>query len=177
MAKTMPLEELLSWVKVDVETGEIFWNYRPDKAPQWNGKYAGKHAGGMTSTGYWVVNIRCVHHSAHHIVWRVANGYWPSELDHIDGDRLNNRLSNLREVTRTENQRNRGVSPSHPTGVFGVTFNKKAQKWRAVIAGRSVRKHLGLFTSFEDAVAARRAAEVLCGYHPNHGQREATCGL
>lgn len=83
------------------------------------------------------------------------------EVDHIDGDRLNNTRSNLRLCTRRENAFNKGVYKNNSSGVSGVYYQKKPQKWSSYI---NVDKHMiniGTFNNFEDAVAARLAAEKL----------------
>lgn len=166
-------DEILSILDVNCVTGEIFWKADPKRGAAWNAKHAGRRAGGRNSQGYWVVNIGNSHHRAHHIVWLVATGVATDWIDHIDGDRANNRVNNLRSVTRSENQRNRARSANNPSGVFGVSLDSKRGLWRARVGTRpSV--ELGHFPNFEDAVAARKAAEVSMGFHPNHGKRLAT---
>lgn len=161
-------ERLLDLLDVDPATGEIRWRERPDDAI-WNKRFAGKQAGGKNSQGYVVVNIRNTHHRAHHIVWTVANGVWPHlDIDHIDGDRANNRISNLRQVTRVENLRNKGAA-SGRVGLVGVT--KSGRQWRARIYVDREQIELGYFDHFEDAIAARHSAEKKFGFSKDHGRR------
>lgn len=153
-------DELLRYLEVDCARGLIWWR---------RGRFAGKLAGGLNAQGYWTVNINYSHHRAHHIIWIVAYGRTASEIDHIDGDRSNNAIANLREVTRTENLRNRGRSVANNSGVIGVNF--QSGKWRARIYVDRRAIELGRFDTIDEAIIARRTAEADYGFHPNHGQR------
>lgn len=166
--KSLPLDELNRLLTVDVQTGQICWNERQGKH-HFNSLFAGKIAGGLNSQGYWVVNIGNVHHRAHHIVWRVVHGYWPSEIDHIDGDRTNNCISNLREVTRAENRRNVRLTAKSKFPCHGIY--EQRGRFFACIWDKRKRISLGGYGTLEDAVKARKAAAVQLGYHPNHGDR------
>jgi hypothetical protein len=83
------------------------------------------------------------------------------EWDHIDRNPLNNRRSNLRLVTKTENMRNRGTPKNNTSGVKGVCWHKGVSKWIAQIKLSGRITHLGYFSAFDDAVAARKTAEKL----------------
>jgi hypothetical protein len=86
------------------------------------------------------------------------HGYYPEMVDHINGNRDDNRVENLRAATRSQNGMNRHHK-SRSSGCVGVYWHKRISKWQASIRKNSVDKHLGYFPSFLDAVAARRAAE------------------
>lgn len=108
---------------------------------------------------------------AHRAAWAYCHGSWPdSEIDHINHDRKDNRISNLREVDRTDNSRNSRLRSDNTSGVTGVTWDRQRGKWAAQIGlpGRK-NKALGRFDTLEEAVSARKAAERLYGFHPNHG--------
>ena len=97
-------------------------------------------------------------------------GRWPEgEIDHIDGNGLNNRWNNLREVTPTENQRNARKRSDNTSGTTGVGWHKQRQKWKAQIRINGTQKHLGYFDSKEEAIWAREAANKEHEFHPNHG--------
>jgi hypothetical protein len=82
-------------------------------------------------------------------------------IDHIDGNGLNNQRSNLRLCTHQENQRNRSSAQSNSkSGVKGVSWHKSSGKWRAVIKYEGKHKHIGAFSSIEDAAIAYRNAEI-----------------
>lgn len=163
---------LLEMLHVDIESGEICWRAREGcENEAWNKRFADKKAGGLNSQGYVVVNIQSTHHRAHHIVWTVANGEWPClDIDHIDGDRGNNAISNLREVTRSINLRNKGTSVD---GAIPFGIRKERRRWRASISVDRRLIELGRFDRLEDAISARLAAEREFGFSPDHGRRAA----
>ena len=103
----------------------------------------------------------------HRLVWEEANGPIPSgmQLDHINGDVRDNRLSNLRLVTHKENGHNQRKPSDNKSGVAGVGLHKG--RWRAYVRS----KHLGYFDTWFDAVCARMSANNLEGFHENHGRR------
>lgn len=92
----------------------------------------------------------------HQIIMGSREGY---EVDHIDRNGLNNTRANLRWVTRTENIWNRGMHKSNTSGYKGVSYNKSREKYSAYITVEGKRKHLGYFTSVENAAEARHTAE------------------
>lgn len=131
----------------------------------------GDKAGHITKLGYVCVGIKGKLYQAHVIVWLIYNGKMPdNEIDHIDGDKLNNDISNLRDVTRSENMRNIKRGIRNKSGTIGVHWDKDAEKWRAklVVEGKMI--HLGRFSNIEDAIKARKEAEVKHGFHANHGR-------
>jgi hypothetical protein len=177
MGKIRSRVEVLRRLDVDVENGVCNWRPRDEHSKfdaYWNRKHAGKRAGGLNSQGYRVINMNETHHREHHLIWLVVYGRWPTEIDHIDGDRTNNRISNLREVSRSENRKNVGLTTQNKTGVPGVI--EYSYGWVARVSLRGKTHHLGTFKTFDEAVAARRAAEPIFGYHANHGKREAHRG-
>lgn len=118
------------------------------------------------SAGYLSGSIMGWPHVAHRVAWLIVNGYWPHEIDHINGNRADNRIKNLREVTRKANSENHAIASNNTSGATGVNFDKKSGRWYAKIAGR----YLGMSATFEEALALRKAAELDHGYHPNHGR-------
>jgi hypothetical protein len=169
------IRDLLSY---DPTTGVLTWRDRPRtffKSERdwraWNTAYAGKPA--LTAkhgAGYRHGCILREHVLAHRAAWAVMHGVWPREIDHINGDRADNRAINLREVSALENRRNSGMHARNKSGVCGV-FLKPNGRWLANILVGGKTKYLGQFATREEATAARSAAERLLGYHPNHGQR------
>ena len=81
-------------------------------------------------------------------------------VDHIDHNRLNNHLSNLRYATHSENQHNRTKNKDNTSGVAGVSWHKNIKKWEAKITINGVKKHLGSFENKDDAITARTNAEI-----------------
>lgn len=133
----------------------------------------GALAGWNHPTGYRRLQADGVEHPAHRIVWLIATGEWPGELDHINGDRLDNRLENLRVVTRKQNMKNQQMKKSNTSGVCGVGWDKEAGKWRAYISVNGRVRTIGRFECLSAAAHARRRAEREFGYHKNHGRKSA----
>ena len=109
-------------------------------------------------------------YGAHQLAYLYVRGYIPEEIDHIDGEPSNNRIDNLRDVTHLDNLRNCKTPKNNTSGHMGVRWRKDRGCWQSFISdcGRFI--SLGHFQVFEDACAARKAAERLHGFHPNHGR-------
>ena len=171
--RTIPEPEVLrQLLRYDPNTGKLFWKERNGN-PQFNARYAGKEALISVRHGYRMGEIFNRPVAAHRIAFSIHHGKHPEgEIDHINGNRSDNRISNLRDTTRTVNARNMKKSSANKSGVTGVSFYKPSNKWQARIMDNKKYRHLGYFCNFEDAVIARRKAEVSAGYHPNHGRSE-----
>lgn len=179
------LRALLHYVP---ETGLLFWQKRsqdtfanPRFVERWNTRYAGQEAFTYTGPdGYRRGNIlKCVTGKpllAHRVIWCMVHGTYPTQIDHINGARSDNRLINLRQVNNLVNHQNVGVQRNNTTGVPGVQWYKSRKKWYAEIHANRKRISLGYFRNFEDAVAARLNAEKEHGFHPNHAKRRAFDG-
>jgi hypothetical protein len=145
----------------DPESGILTWKYRKDLTPGWNTRFVGTEAGNINNLGYRQIAINRSRYQAHRLAWLIVTGEWPQhQIDHEDGNPSNNRFSNLREATDQENNQNRKTPSNNTSGVKGVYWDKHAQKWRAWIVVDRKRIHLGLFDSFDEAVAVRQAAEI-----------------
>ena len=111
--------------------------------------------------------------TVHRVIWFYVNGVWPlGEIDHIDGNSLNNAIQNLRDVTPSENQRNRRLGYNNRSGYIGVSYHSAEGYWQASIKIGDKRKHLGYFKCVEQAAAVRKAWEQVLGYDPNHGKEK-----
>lgn len=166
-------------LKFDSATGELFWLPREASmfshegfASSWNTKHAGKLAlNYQHPSGYRYGGALGKMLKAHRVAWLLHYGDWPSgHIDHINGVRSDNRLINLRDVTRSENQRNIRRSRANKSGVVGVCWEGRKSKWLSRISVSGKTLHLGLFDDFQAAVDARKAAELKYEYHPNHGR-------
>lgn len=108
----------------------------------------------------------------HRLAHLYMTGEWPQgDIDHEDGDGLNNKWDNIRTATMTENQKNRRLNANSKSGVTGVSFYSRNKKWRVAINIRGKKKHLGYFETFEEAVEIRMKANKENDYHDNHGQQ------
>ena len=172
-AKTLPdIDTLHQLLRYEPETGKLFWKEREDVPSQWNARYAGKEAFTcVMGAGYKQGSINSTLLYAHRVIMAMVIGEWPPEdVDHINGDRADNRLCNLRLATRSENMRNMKLPSRNASGCIGVSWDKGTQKWLAQIGIDGRNKYLGVFTSKADAIAARKAAEAELGFHRNHGR-------
>ena len=159
------------------ETGALVWKRRPREHFKsdrvWrstNSRCAGKMAGGVSTSGYQTVMINGKRYRAHRLIWLYMTGSWPNgEIDHIDGNRANNKWSNLRDVSASDNKKNRRVSSNSQSGIMGVCRDNHRNKWRAHITISDKHIAIGRYDSFFDACCARKSAEVRHGFHPNHG--------
>ncbi len=165
----------------NAETGSLSWRARPSGhfssesyCARWNSTHAGNEVRGKAVNGYLRVNIGGVVHLAHRVIWLHVHGYMPDYLDHVNGRREDNRLTNLRPVKQTDNARNACRPTTNTSGVVGVSFDSTYQTWHAYIGvGEGKRKSLGYFITKEEAAAARKGAERVLGYHANHGRTAA----
>ncbi len=164
-------QELLTiLLRYDENNGKLFWNKRTGPSGEikrWNGRYAGKEAfARVRSDGYLDGKIMGKRFLAHRIIWLIVNGTWPSaDIDHIDHDRTNNKITNLRDVSRMINNRNRPLVKTNKTGVAGVSQYKNTDRWLVKVSNI----YIGLFDCFEEAISARNNAKIGFGFHINSG--------
>jgi len=151
----------------DPDTGRLVW-----KRPRGRMR-SGEEAGCNSGRGYIVLRIDGRMHYAHRVAFLWAHGYLPEEVDHINGDRSDNRRSNLRASTRPENSKNASRAANNTSGVPGVLWREHARKWTARIKVNQKNYYLGCFEQKADAIAARKSAEARFGFHTGHG-KEAT---
>ena len=163
-------EMLRAVLSYNPASGELTW--LPRSNAQWSGRWAGKPA--LTCVGvhgYRHGAVFGIGFLAHRVAWALAHGEWPNFIDHINGDRADNRLSNIRNVRWLENGRNYAISKANKSGHTGVSIHQPTQKWRASIAVLGKHIFLGSFPTEEQAVAARKAADAEHGFHANHGRK------
>lgn len=122
--------------------------------------------------GYYWVNIRGLYFLVHRLAWFHETGNHPDgEIDHINGNRKDNRFCNLRLVDAFENSRNQGERKDNTSGCRGVTRN--GNNWLARISHQGIRYDLGTYKDKSEAIRVRKQAEKDFGYHPNHASRES----
>lgn len=176
-------EDLRQLLSYDPESGILMWRSRSSEwfisgarsaqgcANNWNSMYADKRAGGMTQIGYRYISLPGgAKTPEHRVIWAMAHNRWPKFIDHIDGDRTNNRLYNLREVSKAENSQNIAIPSDNTSGHIGVSWCKAYGKWQTGIGVNGKRVALGRYADLADAIKARKEAEIKYGYHANHGR-------
>lgn len=153
------LRELLEY---DAARGMLLWKRRPVEycANQrmcnvWNGRFAGKRAGNLGIGGYWEVSVLDRTFPAHRVVWALCTGSWPTfHIDHINGDRTDNRFENLRDVPSVVNNENqRRARINNNTGLLGAHLHKHSGLYHACIRVRGKKHSLGYHKTANDAHA------------------------
>lgn len=140
----------------DASIGAFRWQVHASRKSR-----KGNLAGSMDNRGY--VHLRYKNKSclAHRAAWAIVHGKWPKgDIDHIDGDKSNNKISNLREASRSQNLVSKPVQTRSASGKKGVYFDKRYGTFRPYIDIEGARRNLGSFASVEEADAVRRAAEI-----------------
>lgn len=157
------LNELFAYNK---KTGKVFRRkYTCGRAVK------GVLVGTCDSKGHLQVYINGELYMLHRIVWKLQTGRDPlGELDHINGNKTDNKIKNLREVQIGDNNKNSPKPKNNTSGHIGVTFHKGVGKWQAQIVHKRKRIYLGLYKDIKDAIKARRNAEQEYGFHANHGR-------
>lgn len=128
----------------------------------------GRTAGRIRTTplrkggGYVQINVGCVGQLAHRLAWLYVFGTWPRELDHIDGNRANNVISNLRQASGSQNMANRGKQKNNTSGFKGAFKHQKGGRWFARIKRGNEHRYLGTFDTarLAHAAYAKAAAEL-----------------
>lgn len=180
-------EKIFQALTYNKETGDFFWkedrpvdHFKNISAYRvWKTRFSGKKAGHITkglNTEY--VSIRVFHklYLAHRLAHLFVKGSWPeNEVDHIDGNGLNNSWSNLRDVEKFVNGKNSQRKKNNSSGVNGVYWHKTSMKWVAeghwTEDGVNKKKYLGIFEKLEDAAQARLEWEQqIGGFGERHGK-------
>jgi len=172
-------ERVRSLLDYNAETGILTWRQRPRsdfnsdaQHKRWRTMFAGREAGTLHHSGYRRIRIDGQFFSAHRVIWLHVHGRWPrDQIDHINRIKDDNRLANLREATLWQNMRNKHRYRNNRSGVPGVCWRPHRRAWGVYISIYKRRIHLGYYTNFERAVAARTAAaELLHGDFHNTQQ-------
>ena len=146
----LKVNELYTYSK---EFGHVIY-----KSCQYRPSVVGSRVGSTNSRGYRTFRICGYTFTEHQIAWYINFGEIPPILDHINGNKDDNRLENLRSVTRSQNNMNRRHTVKNKLGFKGVFLQKDMNKYRAVIRANKVLVHLGLYDTPEEAYQAYLAA-------------------
>ena len=153
---TVTAEYLRDILDYSPETGLFTWRVAP------NGRIKiGQRAGSPDTGGHLQIRINKRFYRAHRLAWLYVHGEWPPEdIDHINSERADNRLCNLRPATRAQNCQNSRLYRSNTSGFKGVVWHARGSKWSARIRANGRVHHLGRYTTAEAAHAAYVAAAV-----------------
>lgn len=119
---------------------------------------------------YRRIGINYQDNYCHRLAWLHEYGYLPKEIDHINGNGLDNRLCNLREVTRKDNNHNQRKSDKNTSGVTGLVWIERYKGWQVQIKYENKNIYLGMSKDKFEAICIRKSAEARLGFHENHGK-------
>lgn len=183
--RELTIADLHRLLVLDASTGQLHWRERSPSefrdssrnsadalCQMWNKRFAGREALCVPDgRGYLRGRILLTKFRAHMVVFAMTRGHWPEgQIDHINGDRSDNRPHNLRDVSAVENARNSKLRAGNTTGCAGVHWNKKDRCYCVTIRVDGRNKHLGRYRDLDEAIRVRKRAETAAGYHPNHGR-------
>jgi hypothetical protein len=172
MAKPLPsIEYLRQRLRYEPDTGKLFWLDYEGMPNNWRARFAGKEAFTYLGVGgYYQGSVGGALYHAHRVIWAIYHGKWPTHhIDHINGVGADNRIVNLRDVTRQENMKNMKMPKNNTSSVTGVVWDKAAHKWKVQIQVDNRTLHLGRFSTFEEAAEARKTAAKKYGFTERHG--------
>lgn len=160
-------EDLSKVLSYDSETGALEWISPCWRANKGECSHIFNSASGKT---YRRLNYNKKIYMAHRIIWLLHTGSWPvGQIDHINGDGTDNRISNLRDVSPYENHKNVKLLSNNKSGTCGVYWCSTKNRWLAKITVNKKLILIGVFSIKSDAIDARKKAEIEYGFHPNHG--------
>lgn len=124
----------------------------------------------LSGKKYIVIRVIGKLYLAHRLAWLYMTGSFPiDEIDHADGNGINNIFKNLSSVTHLKNHKNIRLHVRNTSGINGVSWHSENKRWRARIKVNYKNISLGCFTDIKDAIKARKNADIKYGFHPNHG--------
>lgn len=147
-------------------TGELYWKISPSKRVK-----IGDKVGSLNKyTGYKHTKINKQYYYVHRLIYLYHHGFLPEEVDHIDTDKNNNNITNLRKSTHQQNNWNQPLRKTNTTGHKGVSFNKKRNKYECYCCVDGKRYKLGYFDNLSDAVnTVMKFRELQHGEYARHG--------
>ncbi len=157
--RELPTLEYLNSI-LEYKDGELFWKISK------GGAKVGQQIGYINSKGYKIVRIDKVYYLQHRLIWKMLNEYDPiGHIDHINHNKLDNKIENLRDVSRSENQRNRALNKNNTSGQNNIY--KQKDKYRVRFKHNKISKY---FNNLEDAISFRNEKYLELGFHENHGK-------
>lgn len=132
------LQEIFSY-----EDGNLIWKQQTGR------RISVGNIAGRNCHGYRMIGLFQKQYMAHRLIFMFHHGYFPAEVDHIDGNKSNNKIENLRAATHAENLRNQKLRSDSVSGHKNVYWSKREQKWRVGIVVNKKQKHIGYFKDRE----------------------------
>jgi len=155
-------EKVQKFFTYNKNTGKLYWK----SAHSWknrhiiNSRNANKEAGVVSNNGYLIVGLKQKWYKVHRIIWLYIYGYFPENcIDHINRNKTDNRIENLREVSNQCNVRNSKIAKNNKSTIKGVSWHKETSKWVVKIRLNGKNYYLGVYRDFYDAVCIRLATE------------------
>lgn len=172
--KSLPsIDYLRKRLRYEPDTGKLFWLDYDGMPKYWLTRYAGKEAfTAAKPEGYRLGQISGLTFSAHRIAWAIYYDEWPDDqIDHVNGVKDDNRISNIRVVNSQENHKNMPMQSNNTSGITGVTWDNRKRKWKAQIVVDRRCINLGYFNTLEEAAAVRKEAAIKYGFTERHGTK------
>jgi hypothetical protein len=165
MNQELTQDYLKSITKYDLESGSLIWLSVKRKS------LLGRQVGSPMSDGYLSTTILKKQYLVHRLIWLYVYGYFPKSIDHINGERTDNRLCNLRLASNDENVMNQPIKSNNTSGFKGVSWHSVMGKWLAYITHKGVKMRLGYFSDIHEAAnVVAEARTRLHGEFANHGK-------
>jgi hypothetical protein len=128
----------------DYKEGNLHWKIKSS-----NGIKIGKKCGSIDKNGYVIISFKKQRYRAHRLIFMMFNGYVPDVIDHINGNRSDNRIENLREATAVQNMQNTRISKLNKSGVKNVHWMKDRKKWKVSLKVNKTIVDIGSFKDLE----------------------------
>lgn len=166
-ASDITTQEVRRLLDYNQETGDLIW--KRDGGARVKGSIAGHVKKNESGKSYLAITIRGVPFQAHRLAFLWMGEDLPEQVDHDDGNGLNNAWINLNRSNQNNNSKNCKLKNNNSSGIPDVCFEGKKGLWRVRISLNRKRISLGRYKNFFDACCARKSAELKYGYHCNHG--------
>lgn len=168
--------DLAAVVEYEPATGIVRWKRRNDMRSQWNGRYAGKECGRLDNGGYLQIRFTYQGHvftfGTHRLIWFIFTGEIPDQVDHVNHDKIDNRIENLRAVNSAENNRNQVKRRDNTSGYTGIFWRVNRQQWEASVTFGGKQYFLGRYDHKCDAIFVVESFRKSKDFHPNHGKAD-----
>lgn len=145
--------------------GKLYWKNKPSTKVSVN---IGDEAGSLNKAGYYIIGIDSISYRTHRIIWKMFTGKDPFEIDHINHDKTDNRIENLREVSHKENGKNQSKQKNNTSGYCNIRIRKDNVKKKYQVIFRNA-NYSKSFLTLEEAIQNRNEKYIEFGFHENHG--------